>query len=427
MINKVGYLFGYLFYNVFFWLFYFFEWVKVVVIRGFFHGICASFNYCPFSFNYLISKQLKDVIFQTYFPKKYKVKRRQQEIFTITSERFSSLHRYCFGNKGVDIKVDESLSNEGNEGRNYILIDFHSIATYRRLFTINQELNIKKLGIIAKNKNYIKKVIRRNYGIKLSKNQDSFRYNQILVKVFALNNPFEDYSRLVKYFNKGGSIFLPYILPNQKKLSNLFDSFGNVKEKEKFFVYSYKSKELLMVSNFLLYLLKRTGAKGIPVYTHRMSDGKDKVILGEEVSITKEESLSEKKQELFNKIFDFMSENILSSSKAWINVRNLSRVTKCLRRPEKRTEGRKWETQYNKQSFQLSSPVLVDKYGSNEFLITSTDPVQSVKTDIYTKRVVDELRSNGRLTEEFRSNFPRKKLKKVILNLWKSGIIEKKD
>lgn len=399
--------------------------MKEGVIRGFFHWTCASLNYCPFSLNYLISKQLKDVIFLTYFPKKYKVKRRQQEIFTTTSERLSSLHRYCFGNKGVDIKLDESLSN--NEERNYILIGFHSIASYRRLFTISQILNITRLGIIGKNKKYIKKVVKRNYGIKLSKNQDRFKYNQLSVKIFAINNFFEDYSKLVKYFNKGGSIFLPYILPNQKRLSNLFDSFGNVKEKEKFFVYSYKNKKLLMVSIYLLYLLKRTGARGIPVYTHRMNDGKDKVILGEKVSINKEESLSEKKQEIFNKIFDFMSENILSSSKPWINVKNLSKVTKYLRRPEKRTEYRKWEAEYYKQSFQLSSPVLVDKYGNNEFLITSTDPVQSVKTGIYNKRVIDELRSNGELTEDFRSNFPKEKLKKIILNLWKSGIIEKKD
>lgn len=427
ILRKIKTMSGYLIYNLVFWFLYFFVWIthKIMqVIKLFFFRIPSGFS--RNLNNKLIKAQYKEVVFRTYFPNNFKRKRINQEIFCYVTSKLAWLRRLCFGfsSKTTKFPPNFSLSSK-SQGK--VFIGFHSLASYSGLLDLAKKMNMGKIGIVAQDYASVNNQLRNNYGVEVSKNQKISKIRGKPVRFFITDNPLRNHSKFTDFLNRGQDLFISYDLPpNFNDLHNLFKTVNQDKP-SKFIFYEYNSQKIILVSKYLLYLLERTGSVGIPLYTRRLSDGRDRIVLGKKIEINDEQQLENNSQEIFDEVYDFMSENILASSHGWTNSNNLAKLVLYLRR--KKQEGRQdeWDKEYLWKNLQLSSPVLINRYGKERFVLTTTSPVQTIKVDPLTVKAIREIKKSGKLTDTLKEGSTNEKLENTIANLWQAGIIEKID
>lgn len=374
-----------------------------------------------------MGRHLKEVILYTYFGQTHRVKPMRGEVFDSVTNKLKRLHYLCFKDSAVRIKLDKDLTISGKK-TGKILIGFHTVAAYRRLLRIARETGVKKFGIVARERESVVEELEKNYDLQLKDSQNSFKIEGISVKILVLENSLSNHSKLAREINAGRTLFFSYDVPATKEdLSHLVDEFGNPKEPEKFVFYEYNGQKVLMVSTYLLYLMQRTGAAGLPIYTRRARIGTDIVSIGEQIRVGKDENIEERAREIYKRIFDFMSKNILDSARSSVNIGNLAKITALIRKNDREAERKKWKKKYWKKDLRLTSPVLIDPLKKGTFLLTSTSPVKSVKVSQFTKEIVAELENSGGSVQKLEERFSKQKLEPVLAKLWNTGIVEKVD
>lgn len=426
MVNTIKHFFGYMIYNVVFWGLYYLEWAKHELKSRARKAICKYFGYCTRNLSNLVTKQLKELVFLTYFPDRYESKFRHQQLFTSLTRKLANFHRNCFrfASKEEKFPPDFSLVDQSFHGS--VLIGFNTVPVYSHLLDIAERLERTKFGMVTSNKKSGITQLNNNYDINLPMNQNRFKFAGTSIEIFPLNNTVQDHAKISRFLKEGGTLFFAYDLPTtQRNPVELFDKYGQPEEPSKFVIYSYKGQKLLLVSKYLLYLLQRSNSVGLPIYTGRLQDGRDQIKLGDPIYIENEKEVEGRAQDIYETLFDFFSENVLSSSRNWINSKNIAKIVKLLRKPGPRIRNREWKEKYIEDNLNLSSPVLIDRYKEDTFVLTSSDPVQTIKIGPKTKEVVSKLESHGELTEELKSQFSQKRLEHILAKLWEAGVIER--
>lgn len=426
-IKKIKFFSGYLFYNLIFWSLYYLIWLWRKLSKGIDSLLCRCFGICKASERTVLKKHLKKAVFLTYFEENYKRKYVEQEIFTHTTEILANLHKHCFSEKGVQFKNIGNFTYSESKEPGHVFIGFHSVGVYRRLYDFVKKIGLKKGGIVVRSRDFFSKQLEKRYGVKLSKNEDSFELNGIEGEILPVEDPFKNHSKLAQLLKKGGDLFFLYdIAATQNNFRLLFDEDYNIKQPSRYMIYRYNGKKLLVTSIYLLYLLKRISVTGYPVYFRRQKDGRDRVIFGRPISIGEKENLKALAQPIYDRLFNFMSKNILACSHGFTNADNLTKAISLLRKADPSSKKREWQQNFLKK-VQLSSPVLINRLSKGTFLLTSTSPVQSVKIGHFTKRVVSEIKNYGGLPKKLREGVPQQKLESSVANLWRAGIIQVKN
>lgn len=404
------------------------KWLKRFIPRYFQVLLCEYFGKCNRFERELLLEHLKEAVFRTYFPKNQSKKKMfRQEIFSDVTNNLKMFHFYCFGSSGVKFKnsLDFSEDNIGN----IIFIGFHTVSAYRRLLDLTKKYEIKRLAVLTQRRESLIDHLYRNYRMRLQKTKNCFEIDGVRVEILSLenSNALKRHSRLIQLLKKDTPLFLSYDIPisQENPLTDLFDNNGNPEKSSKYTIYSFKNRKLLMVSNYLLYLLQRTGSIGLPLYTRRLKDGRDLVIFGDPLFLNKDDNVKNQSEEMYDRLFDFMSNNILMSSDGWINANNLARIIPSLRKPEQEKKKREWQDAYIEANWKLSSPILIDRYKNETFLLTSISPIRSIKIGQATKKIIDDIRTHNKLTKDLKKELSKEKLKTSIVNLWNTGIIEK--
>lgn len=426
MVNIVKHFFGYLLYNVAFWGLYYLEWANQELIMGMKKVRCKYFGYCNRNLSNLVTKQLKEVVFLTYFPEGYESKLREQQLFTRITRKLAHLHRYCFRftSEEKQFPPDFSLADQSYHGA--ILIGFNTVPIYSRLLDIAKRLDRTEFGMVTKNKKDGITQLNKNYETNLPMKRNRFKFAGTTIEIFQLNNTVRDHAKLTRFLKDGGTLFFAFDLPTtQRKPEELFDKQGNPKEPSKFITYSYKGQKLFLASKYLLYLLHRTNSVGLPIYTKRLKDGRDRIDLGEPIYIEEKEEIENRAQDIYKDFFDFFSNKVLNSSRNWINSKNIAKIVQLLRKPGPNIKDRNWKKEYMEENFKLSSPVVIDRFDKETFILTSSNPVQTVKIGSITKKVISLLKDHGELTQEVKNQFSQEKLEPALANLWETGVIKK--
>lgn len=429
-MKKAKFYLGYIFYNLIFWVRYFLHWLKRSISRYSNSLLCRGFGKCNRKESEILVKHFKRAVFLTYFgPADYEKRLTSQELFTHVTRKLGSMHRYFFGSESVQFKKLGSFSLEKTD-EGVIFVGFHTVAAYRRLVELAWQFDVKKLGILVKDKATFIEKLRRNYGVRLTESKNSFELGGVTVVIFSLENlrsPASRHSKLMKLLKEGASLFINYDIPTSREelIPNILDDRGNPKDSSKYVVFRYDQKKLLISSNYLLYLLKRSHVSGVPVFTRRLNDGRDLVILGSPLSIEPREKIGDKAQEIYRNLFSFMSKNILASSHGWVNASNLARLMPFLRKPNSAPEEEWRGCGEDRAAWKLSSHVFVSRYDGKSYLITSSSPINSIKAGSFTKKVISEMKTNGTVSPQFKERVPRKKLETTMANLWEAGFIEK--
>lgn len=424
---RIRYLIGYIFYNQVFWVLYFFLRTKRAVVLIIERALRLFWGSSLDDNRKLFERHWNQVLFSSYFKDNYRKKQRHQQVFSRSTRRLGRFHEKCFGDKGVQVEGSVNIPS-GRNGCGNIFIGFHTSSARRRFLYLADLFNVQKFGFFARKREQATWPLDKYYDVQLSKGCDSFKIDGLQVAIFTSKGPVRDHSRLAQFLKEGGWLFITWDVPPMRKdPKDLVDDNGEVKQPSKFVTYSYQGEKILIVSTYLLHLLKRTGVKGIPLYTRRLKDGKDKLILGKPIFVTENQKVDHCAEGIYQELYDFMSENILASGQGWFGVTNLAPIMPILRKPGKQVKEREWKGKYFGNNFRLGSSVIVDRYDKERFLLTSSSPVQTIKIGPFTKKVVSELKKRGRLTRQFREKVSRQKLEFSLSNLWEAGIIERVD
>lgn len=418
---------GYIAFNLIFWCVYSFLWARKKIALYIDKALRRFWGRALYEDSELFKRGWKQSLFSSYFSDKYRKKQFHQEVFSNASKKLGKFHKRCFGDSGVQVEgmgdLGPSLSNRSN-----IFIGFHTVSARRRFLYLARLFDIQKFGFFAREREQATSPLNSFYDVRLSEGDYSFEVDGREGFIFNFKNPISTHSHLAKFLKEGGWLFITYdIPPLLQDYKELLDEDGNIKKPSKFVTYRYLEEKILLVSTYLLHLLKRTGVKGIPLYNRRLHDGRDKLVLGDPITISKNEEVDEVANRVFKELFDFMSENLLVSSQGWFNVSSLAPGLPFLRKPGPEVKQREWESSYLKEDFQLNSQVIVDRYDKDSYLLTSTSPIQSIEVGPTTKNVISELKRKGKITRQFRNKVSRQKLEFSLSNLWEAGVIDKID
>lgn len=418
---------GYIAFNLIFWAVYFFLWARKKIALYIDKALRRFWGRSLSEDSELFKRHWKQTLFSSYFGDEYREKQFHQEVFSDASRRLGTFHKRCFGDRGVQVEgmgdLEPSLSDNSN-----IFIGFHTVFARRRFLYLARKFDIQRFGFFAREREQATTPLDSYYDVRLSKSDYSFEVDGREGFIFNFKNPISTHSHLAKFIKEGGWLFITYdIPPLLQNYKELLDESGNIKKPSKFVTYRYLEEKILLVSTYLLHLLKRTGVKGIPLYNRHLHDGRDKLVLGDPITVSENEEVDEVADRAFKELFDFMSENILVSSQGWFNVSNLAPGLPYLRKPGQEVKQREWESSYLEEDFQLNSQVIVDRYDKGSYLLTSTSPLQSIEIGPTTKNVVSELKRKGKITRQFRNKVSQQKLEFSLSNLWEAGVIAKRD
>ncbi len=422
MLKAVRYLTGYIIYNVIFWVVFSALWLRKNAVLWLDKSI-RKFRKGASKKDLYVSNAKKSLL-KTYFGKNYARKKFNQELFTSASRKLKKLHGCCFNERGFEINEAENLYLK-NRRRGNIFVGFHTVNARRRFLGLLKHFDIRKFGFVARERWQVTKPLRTYYGLDLSDDRKHFRVGGVKASIFLMDDPVEFHSSLVKFLKEGGWLFFSYDVPPPGLFPEDLRGEGKLDRPSKRFVYEFKGEKTLIVSTYLLHLLQRTGAKGIPTYARRLKNGKDQINVGVPISVKKDEKIGNTARDKFNRLFDFMSENIVDSGLGWFNSNTLARYLPHLRKPDSEIKERNWTREYFHNDFQLRSPVFLNVHSPEKYLITSSSPVQAAIIGPETKDIVSVFSNNLQPNRKLKQEFSRSKLEPVLAHLWEAGFIEK--
>ncbi len=421
MLQKTRYFLGYTVYNLVFWGLFSALWLKERAIR-LLDGISRQLRGIPLRED-LYLRKAKGALFRTYFGEEAESKQINQEVFTASTRKLKKAHSYCLQNRGFEFAGPEQLNLKDNK-RGNVFIGFHTVGARRRFLGLVNHFGVNEFGFVARERWQVTEPLRTYYGVEVPDNRNRFELEGVEVSMFVSDGGIQLHSKLINFLKRGGWLFFSYDVPPSGLYPEDLNQGDKLEKPEKYFVYEFDGEEVLIVSTYLLRLLQRSGAGGIPLYARRGKDGKDRLNYGEAIYVNGEEDIAEVAREKYNLIFDFMSENITSSGLGWFNSGTLSRYLPYLRRPGREISHRSWKKKYFHRSYRTGGPLTVDPLDSKRYLITSSSPLQTAIVGGSTKEVVLKLEEGSSSLKDLKEDLPREELEPVLANLWESGLIE---
>lgn len=387
----------------------------------------------PRNIKEIYQRKLSLISYKAIYGNKYRKKMRENMVFGKTSYILRNLHKKCI----LDSYNFGIVKEIGPIPKFYqdklILIGFHQLGLFEGLLCSGNETEFDEVAMLTPTKNAVK-IITTQFGSLYEQIDDGIiRLNGIKAHICSLEDGIKTSIQMINLLNKKIPLLIliddiyhkgasPYW-----NMRDIFDENGGVKNPAKFFIYRYNGRKLMVFSSLIPHLLQKTGAKGVPVYTQKLKNGRFRVIYDQPLTVSEDDCIEERLLEIGNSVGKFMIKNALGNSWGWngtkIIMRQLPFLWKTQKRSKKNLQNRVIEDLYNSE-IKINSDFYLSKGANNTYILTNEYPFKCIRIDPETRTVMLSLKEYGRLSEKIKRKISEKKMISVLLNLYSEGIID---
>ncbi len=362
------------------------------------------------------SKGLDMALFSHVFGKNYLMKLIDNTIFFKVSNRLALLHKKCY-QKQLKILKYENINLKAPQ--KLIFMGFHSLGNEEAMFKLFKRYNYERIGVVGENKEMILRIFESSYKQEVIKvNEYEFIYDGIRFIMCPVNDGIANYTRITGLIKRNIPLLLQYDFFTHSDIRTLFDENQNIKKPEKYFIYEFNGRRLLLMSTYIFYLLRRTGATAIPIYNQRGRFGQDTLVTGNMISTPSSASWSSYRENKLNDFFNFMMENIQYASQGW-NKTIISKQISHL-----------WKTNIpiNNSSVDgeliLQSNIFISRLKDNQFFLTNSYPLLFMKIDKKLYPIVADIKKHKKVTNRTKMLVSKEKLTMFMKRLIETGVLK---
>ncbi len=401
----------YMIYNLVFCVFLFYEFIKLSLEKMLFVNRGT---------NVFINDVLKKILFWHLFGSQGSAKAIYQTIFTGVSLKLSRLHRVLFLKESYSMTLSNKPALVSFE--KLVFLGFHETGIWGRLPHLLEELGLDAICIVGGTNgiNTAFEYLIKGTAIRVKNNE--YKINGKKFFICNSDDGIVSAIQIMGFLKQNIPVFIhcdEFTFSDEIRRNLYLDS-EKQKLQRNFFEYEYKGKRIALMSSSILHILRGSGAIGLPVYVHRLKDGRDKIVFGDLISISKEKDINKYGEEITKRLFDFMIINVLNNYWAWTGAQYFSEYISIMwkiQKPHQLDQAIQIEGKY--KVGQLTFLIGYNRY----FMLINSYPLSFIKIDKITKKIFLALKNQGQISKKLKDRLPKEKTRSILTKLYQTGVI----